>query len=48
MGGGEDYNQVKRDIVRTVIDASDDYPELDNSSKDSFISSINSSSKIWM
>ena len=40
----EDYNQAKRDLLRSIIDTGDDYPEFYNSSEDSSISSISSSS----
>ena len=40
----KDYNQAKRDLLRSIIDTGDDYPEFYNSSEDSSISSISSSS----
>ena len=40
----EDYNRTKRDLLRSIIDTGDDYPEFYNSSEDSSISSISSSS----
>ena len=40
----EDFNQAKRDLLRSIIDTGDDYPEFYNSSEDSSISSISSSS----
>ena len=43
MESEEDYNQEKN-LLKIVVDTGDDYLEYDNSSEDSSISSIDSSS----
>ena len=40
----EEYNQDRKNLLKIVVDTGDDYPDFDNSSEDSSISSINSSS----
>ena len=40
----EEYNQDRRNLLKIVVDIGNDYPEYDNSSEDSSISSIDSSS----
>ena len=40
----EEYNQNRKNLLKIVVDTGDDYPEYDNSSEDSSISPIDSSS----
>ena len=44
MESEEEYNQDRKNLLKIVVDTGDDYPEYDNSSEDSSISSIDSSS----
>ena len=44
MESEKDYNQERKNLQKIVVDTGDDYPEYDNSSEDSSISSIDSSS----
>ena len=44
MESEEEYNQDIKNLLKIVVDTRDDYPEYDNSSKDSSILSIDSSS----
>ena len=44
MESEEEYNQNRRNLLKIVVDTGNDYPEYDNSSDDSSISSTDSSS----
>ena len=44
MESNEECNQERKNLLKIVVDTHDDYPEYDNSSEDSSISSIDSSS----
>ena len=44
MENEEGYDQVKRNLMRAIIDTGDDYTKFGNSFGDSSFSSINSSS----
>ena len=44
MESEEEYNQDRKNLLKIVVDTGDDYSEYDNSSEDSTILSINSSS----
>ena len=44
MESEEEYNQDRKNLLKIVVDTGDDYPEYGNSSEDSSISSIDSSS----
>ena len=43
MESEEEYNQDRKKFLKIVVDTGNDYPEYDNSSEDSSISSIDSS-----
>ena len=44
MVSEEEYNQDRKNLLKIVVDTVNDYPEYDNSSEDSSISPIDSSS----
>ena len=44
MESEEDYNQERENLLKIVDDTGDDYPQCDNSSKNSSISTFDSSS----
>ena len=44
MESEEEYNQERKNLLKIVVDTGNDYPEYDNSSEDSSILSIDSSS----
>ena len=44
MESKEDYNKERNILQKIIVDTGDDYPEFDNSSKDSSILFIDSSS----